>query len=472
MLLKCYNRQLVKDREKTRLTAAVSAAATTLTIAGVDSNAWADNDYLIIGEIGTNTAEIMQINGTVTDGTSLTIDRSGAAGGTRFAHSIDEPVYRVDYNRAEFSRNTTDSTSGVSVLATNEIQPDDEFTRYEDTANTTGYGFVRFNNQTTSAFSSYSDGVNYELSGIRSSTDPRTLWQLRKRVRHFLREISAASVLDDDVIRDYLNDKQRDVAHQRLWSFYEVERSFATVNDQFAYDLPATVQKVYTVSFDTQPLSYMNYERWKQMHWDTNQNFDPEAFTVWNGQILTWPRPAAAAATTTINQAGGISATDTSVTVAATSAFNRGDYYRLIIDSEVIYATESTSTTFTGLLRGQEGTTAASHANAATITERDIVYSAHVEPTDLIDTQDRTAIPEADVLASGAAADLALFLGEQTLHDRLLAKYEKGTKELESKYALKQTSQFGRIKDASETIANATFSRNPNFFPRGLSGTA
>ena len=192
MLLKCYNRALIDDREKTFLTASVAAAGTTLTVIAVNADVgsgstWADNTYLILGEIGSPTAEILQMASTASDGTSLTIDQSGS-GGARFAHSIGEPVYRIDFNRVEFSQSATNSVTGISVLATQLVQPDDEYTRYEDTTNSTGYGFVRFENQTTGSFSSYSDGVNYETSGEGSSYDPRTLWRMRKRVRKLLDE--------------------------------------------------------------------------------------------------------------------------------------------------------------------------------------------------------------------------------------------------------------------------------------------
>lgn len=471
MLLKCFNRLLTDDREKTYLTAAIAATATTLTIAGVDTNAWADNDYLIIGEIGSPTAEIMQANGTVADGTSLVIDRSGAAGGTRFAHAIGEPVYRTDYNRVEFNRNTTDSTSGVSVLTTIEVQPDDEFTRYEDTANTTGYGFVRFNNQTSSVFSSYSDGVNYEASGQASSYDPRTLWSMRKKVRNLLDEDFPSSKLSDQKIDAALNDKQRDVAHQRLWSFYEVERSFSAVANESVYTIPATVQKIYAVRFRTQTLAAINKTKYDLLHWDQSPTQrTPTHFCIWNGQLLLYPRPSTAAVTTTINQGGGISATATSVTVTSSSSFLRGEKFRFIIESEVIVAGLSTTTTFTVLTRAMEGTTGATHANAATITERDIVYTGHVEPADLLDISDRTAVPEPDVLAYGAAIDLAPFVSKQDRVPLFEAKYERKVKELESKYAVKQTSQFGRIKSAAEMSQSFNSLQNPNWFPRDLSG--
>lgn len=474
MLLKAYNRSLVDDRKKTFLTAAIAVAGTTLTVQAVNADVgsgstWADNVYLILGEIGSPTAEILQMNGAASDGTSLTIDQSGA-GGCRFAHSIGEPVYRLDYNQVEFSQNTTDTTSGATVLATQLIQPDDEYTRYEDTANTTGYGFVRFYNATTTAFSSYSDGVNYEATGASSSYDPRTLWRLRKRVRVLLDEDTPNSKLTDDMIRDSLNDKQRDIGHQRLWSFYEGERSFSTVANQFAYDIPATVQKVYNAQHDTQPLIPMNYDQWKLISWDNNSSVaNPFNVCIWDRQILLWPRPSTAAQTTTLGAA--ITTTATSITVVSSSGFNRGDYYRFIIDSEVIYATASTSTTFTGCLRNQEGTTAATHLIAATVTERDIVYTYHEEPVDLMDTQDRTNIPEVDVLAYGAAIDLAPIVEKTDLIDRFERKYTTKLKELEGKYAVKFTSKFGKIRSADSSLDDSFVARDANRFPSSIVGT-
>ena len=475
MLFKAYNRALVDDRKKTFLTAAVAAAGTTLTVQGVNADVgsdstWADNVYMILGEIGSPTAEILQMNGAASDGTSLTIDQSGA-GGCRFAHSIGEPVYRLDFNRVEFNYNTTNTTSGLTVLATQLIQPDEEYTRYNDVTSTEGFGFVRFNNQTTGVFSSYSDGVNYEATGESSSFDPRTLWKLRKRVRVLLDEDRPNSKLTDDAIRDALNDKQRDIAHQRLWSFYEGERSFSTVANQFAYDLPATVQKVYNAQHDTQPLVPMNYDQWKLISWDNNSSVaNPYNICVWDRQILLWPRPSTAAQTTTLGAAIS-STTATSITVASSSGFNRGDYYRFIIDSEVIYATASTSTTFTGCIRGSEGTTAATHSDGATVTERDIVYTVHEEPTDLFDTQDRTNIPEVDVLVYGAAIDLAPLVEKSDLIDRFERKYTTKLKELEGKYSVKFTSKFGKVRSSDAEMDDSIVFRDSNRFPSSIVGT-
>lgn len=468
MLLSVNNRTLIEDRHTpTFLTAAVAAAGTSLTVIAVDSVEWADNDYVLLGHIGAPTAEILQVNGAVSDGTSITIDQGGS-GGCRFAHAIGEPLYKIDYNQVEFYRGATNSTSSLSTLTTTEIHPDDEFTRYEDTANTTGYGFVRFKNQTSGAYSSYSDGVNYEASGESSSYDPRTLYRLRRRVRVLLDELRPTSKLRDDQIDDAINDKQRDIAHAFLWSFYEVERSFSAVANQFAYDIPATVQKVYNVTFETQPLMPINYDMWKSWNWNRNSSVAiPSHVSIWNRQILVYPRPSTAAGTTTLGAAIS-STTATSITVASSSSFKRGDYYRFIIDSEVIYATASTSTTFTGCLRGQEGTTAATHSDGATVTERDIVYTGHVEPTNLLDAQDRTNIPEPDLLAYGAAIDLAPYVEKKDLIPSFEAKYTIKFKELEGKYSVKHTAKLSRVKDASEVISNDNYPINPNDYPSSI----
>jgi hypothetical protein len=77
----------------------------------------------------------------------------------------------------------------------------------------------------------------------------------------------------------------------------------------------------------------------------------------WGGTIPT-------AATTTLN--GGIDAVVTTITVVSTSAFPTSG--RLDIGTELITYTGKTPTTFTGCVRGANGSTAASHLTGATVT--------------------------------------------------------------------------------------------------------
>jgi len=125
MLLKLYNKSLIQDGEKTYLSAAAAATATSLTVvstdvnaAGTASNTWVDNDYMLVGEIGTENCELMQMADAVTTSNTLTIDREGSAGGLRYAHSIGEPIYKIGYNQVCFYNNSTWTFKTISLSVT------------------------------------------------------------------------------------------------------------------------------------------------------------------------------------------------------------------------------------------------------------------------------------------------------------------------------------------------------------------
>ena len=461
MLFLARNFELVKDQEKTYLTSACDAAATTLTVKAVDGNAWADDDYVILGEIGSKTAELLQVNGAVSDGTSITIDQSGS-GGTRYAHSINEPLYRVMYNQVEFSRATTE-TGSKTVLATNEIQPDDEATRYFDTSNTTGYGFVRFKNSTTTTYSSYSDAIPY--TGYTS----KSLGKLISRIKSQFTKESLSAIDDDDII-DAINDKQRDIAHDRLWSFYETIFSSSRVAYQRSYSIStsAVEGKAHTIVVDTEPIAKIDRQRFEMLHWDTNITGDPTHCSVWDNKMHFYPLPDSAAETDTLD--GDITSSTTDIVLDDTSNFNAPG--RVLIDSEVISFeyVDSDNETLKGCSRGLEGTTAATHSDGTTVTNRDIIYSAHEEPTNLVDIQDETKVPDPEVLVYGAAMDIAIGkLQDQVLHDRFKNKYEEAFKKLADKFGKKFTFMNFRIKDSKETVTDDGRFRNPNNYPEDIS---
>ncbi|MFA5038006.1 MAG: hypothetical protein WC479_12620, partial [Candidatus Izemoplasmatales bacterium] len=325
MIFLTRNFELIKDQEKTYLTSSSVVAATTLTVKAIDGNAWADDDWVILGEIGSKTAELLQLNGVVADGTSVTIDQGGS-GGTRYAHSINEPLYRVRYNQIEFSRATT-PTGTKTVLATNEIQADDEYTRYVDATNTTGYGFVRFKNSTTTTYSSYSSAIPYT-----GYTD-KSLGKIISRIKSLFPKDSLSAVDDDDII-DAVNDKQKDIAHERLWPFYETIYSASRVAYQRAYELNAgaVIGKNHTVVVDTEPIAKIDRARFEMLHWDTNNTGNPTHCSVWDNKLHFYPLPSSAATATALN--GNITSSATDVILDSVSSLQAPG--RILIDSEVI----------------------------------------------------------------------------------------------------------------------------------------
>lgn len=462
MLFLIQNRILTKEREKTYLASTVAPSATTLTVRAVDSNAWADNDWVIIGEIGTPNAEVMQINGAVSDGTSLTVDQGGS-GSCRFAHSVDEPVYRIDYNKIRIYHSST-ATGSKSTLATVELQPDNFETRYDDTVNTTGYGFATFFNSHTNAVSPYSDEIPY------IGQEQTSLARMLAKVRSLTNELETEFITDEEIV-DAINDKQRDILNERLWTFNEIERSDSSITNQFEYNIPSRIKTLHTVRFDTEPLRKIGEARWEVLHWDTDQSAsEPTHCAIWNNKIRVYPRPSTGAAATQLN--GAITASSTSIVVDDASALKRGDYYRFKIEDEIIYATSLSTATFSGCMRGQEGTTAAAHLDNTAVTELDIVFTGQGVAVDLENLNDETLVPEPLVICYGVSADLCHGkLNKETLGDRYDVKYKDGIKNLRDRYTLKLTSQFGRVKDPREVISDNGKIMNPNDFPSGVTAT-
>jgi hypothetical protein len=115
---------------------------------------------------------------------------------------------------------------------------------------------------------------------------------------------------------------------------------------------------------------------WRDMQATNFNTAIPQFYVLYNRELWLYPETTSSASTTAINDATNISATDTTITVDSLSGFpSRG---LVIIDDEVIEYTNTNSTNVTLLncVRGREGTTAASHLDDATVTERDIhVYS-------------------------------------------------------------------------------------------------
>lgn len=458
MLFLVRNDLLVKDRERTYLTASVAVAGTSLTVRAVDSNSWADNDYIIVGEIGSSSAELLQVNGAVSDGTTLTVDQLGS-GGCRFAHGAGEPVYRIDYNQVKLYRSTTE-TGSKTLLATVEIQPDEIESRWDDTTNTTGYGFAAFYNSTTTALSPYSDPIPYE------GRSPRSLGAMTERVRDNLLESERDNYIEDTTIHDVLNDVQQTVVDDRMWTFCEVERSMSRVENQFEYDIDSEIKTLHTVRVRTEPIRLVGENEWDRLHWSTDTSSDTQTnASVWNEKLRLYPRPASSASNTNLD--GAITASATTITVDNTTGFKRGDYFRFTIDSEIIYATGSTTTTFTGCMRGQEGTTAATHSDNATVTENDIVLKGQKAVVRLDSQNDITVVKNPKILIDGATAELAhTKLKDHSLGDRYDIKFKDGMKKLAEAYGVKITGQHPRVKDWREVPGGRRI--NPNDYPENI----
>ena len=136
---------------ETYLTAAVAASATSLTVA--DNSGYADDDSYVVGSIGEKGTEIKKIDAAVSRGTALT------STALSFAHPNGTKVQRVLFDQFKVYGNTTDTTTGATLIATIDMQVDAPYTTYVNEGTEYNYYFVRTYNSVGTLDGAYSDGV-------------------------------------------------------------------------------------------------------------------------------------------------------------------------------------------------------------------------------------------------------------------------------------------------------------------------
>lgn len=133
----------------------------------VNSNGFSDNDYIILGNFGSETAEIVQIS-TINTSTHV----ASLASATKFSHSESTKVTIIRYNQVKFYHATAASYVGSlansTLLSTVNVEADGFQTKYYDASNTTGFGWFVFYNSATDATTQASNAIPYAGFGQNS----------------------------------------------------------------------------------------------------------------------------------------------------------------------------------------------------------------------------------------------------------------------------------------------------------------
>ena len=87
----------------------------------------------------------------------------------------------------------------------------------------------------------------------------------------------------------------------------------------------------------------------------------------------------------------------------------------------------------------------------------------------MTDETDETDISEPSAIVYGAAAECALNLEKEVLHDRLVAKANMALAQLRKVDEPKIKRSFGRVKDMNQVVDDMGALRDPNMFPTNLS---
>lgn len=167
VLLRADNRTLLEGQKWSYTDANYLSGVSAVLV--TNSDGFAANDYVLIGEFGNENAELIKVS-TVTAATH-TLNLTSA---TRFAHAESTKVTRMPYNQVRFYRTATATFDALSLLTTTDVQADDIYTRHSDTANSTGFGWFRFYNETTGSMTGESNAIpyaNFTRDNVKSVID-------------------------------------------------------------------------------------------------------------------------------------------------------------------------------------------------------------------------------------------------------------------------------------------------------------
>ena len=230
------------------------------------------------------------------------------------------------------------------------------------------------------------------------------------------------------------------------WPFNAAEASQTLTAGVVKYSLPSNTKHVDYATFrirksetfgnEARHLSLMDYKEY--LHYFIRQEDD----------------------TVTTTLSSGIDDDDTTVPVSDASSFDSTG--TIIINSENITYTGTTSTSFTGATRGAESTTAASHSTGATVAQIDaggipshvfrhpnntyglwpfpdraysLTFDYFTHPSsDLSAHGDTTTIPDrfGHIIVDGATAYVYLYRSEVPLYERTFALFNEGIKNMQT----------------------------------------
>ena len=152
--LSAENRTLIDDARVSYLAYNYSSGISSFIV--VNSSGFAANDYLLLGSFGGEQNEIVQVLSVNSSTHTITL-----VAATVFSHPESTKVTIIKYNQVQFYHTATATFATTDLLATVDVQADDLFTKTYDSTNSTGFGWFRFYNETSSLFTTNSNAIPY-----------------------------------------------------------------------------------------------------------------------------------------------------------------------------------------------------------------------------------------------------------------------------------------------------------------------
>ena len=126
-----------------------------------DYTGFLDNQALLIEDFGSETAEVVTVNGTPAVNTGAVLDTVLVR-----SHPVGSKVYILEFDQIEFSHSVTATGSKTTLTTTLgsglvSLQADTKLQLYNETQYTSGYYFARYKHSIAGTFSDYTDPLVY-----------------------------------------------------------------------------------------------------------------------------------------------------------------------------------------------------------------------------------------------------------------------------------------------------------------------
>lgn len=220
----------IEGNQNSYLTAEVAATGTSLTFA--DNSGFANGDYIVLGDIGGETTEIVKINAAVTYGTAIT------STACTFAHGYGTKVTLIRYNQVAVYGSATATDAAPTIIGTlANLNVAHGFNVFKDTTSPVwSYYYARYYNEGATTYSPYSDSV------AATGLTPKSRGEIKKEFLSIYNE-QIDDLITDDWLNRAINRWQRELSKRRkYWSVLKAVQIQDLVEDKQGYTLSTDIQ--------------------------------------------------------------------------------------------------------------------------------------------------------------------------------------------------------------------------------------
>lgn len=202
---------------------------------------FANGNYVVVGEPGSEKAEVVDLTATPPSDITLTVTA------LKFPHPKGTPVYYSRWDKYSLEYRGTDAGSWTAYggMPTS-LEFDSIHTEYRDTAATTTFSWrYRYYSTEKAAYSDYSDTIG-------AAGWPRgSVGYMVREVRKIINDPESKTITDTELIRFF--NKAQDIIYSlydRWWFLLKEGTVVDTVASQKIYDLPSDFGRLHRVLFN------------------------------------------------------------------------------------------------------------------------------------------------------------------------------------------------------------------------------